>query len=353
MDTLHRQLNDLEDLPRLDSHTMTYPEHNKQEAQHSESSTLTLDGLTLRYACLSQRGAYPDHWKTNQDAFGLFPTLSSNGDAFFVVLDGHGQDGDGCAQFCRDQLPIQLRGAIEDEISAADSNVLENDRIYESLSKAHDQTNRELRQQAQLDASLSGTTAVSVYFHGSKRAITIANVGDSRAVLGRLLTSTSIRAQPLSYDQTPYRKDERTRIAATGARILSLDQLEGYEPVLDYDDADELGDPPRVWSPTGDFPGTTLARSLGDSLAEELGVIAQPELLTHTLEDGDAILVLATDGVWEFLTNQSVLDICAKFSDPLQACRAVVAEAYELWMQYEQRADDISILTIFIEQNGQ
>ncbi len=38
-------------------------------------------------------------------------------------------------------------------------------------------------------------------------------------------------AKPLSNDQTPYRKDERERIKKTGVRILSMDQIEGLEPV--------------------------------------------------------------------------------------------------------------------------
>lgn len=52
----------------------------------------------------------------------------------------------------------------------------------------------------------------------------------------------------------------------------------------------------------------------------------------------------------QFLTNQSVIDICAKFNDPLEACRAVVAESYELWLQYELRTDDITMICIFIDQ---
>ena len=34
----------------------------------------------------------------------------------------------------------------------------------------------------------------------------------------------------------------------------------------------------------------------------------------------------------EFLTNQSVSDMVLKFSEPLEACRAVVAESYRLWL---------------------
>ena len=116
------------------------------------------------------------------------------------------------------------------------------------------------------------------------------------------------------------------------------------------EELDEGGDPPRVWSPIGEYPGTAFTRSLGDAIAEELGVFAEPEMLTRELTQDDKIIVLASDGVFEFLTNQSVIDMCAKFSDPLEACRAVVAESYELWLQYELRTDDITMICIFIDE---
>jgi len=189
--------------------------------------------------------------------------------------------------------------------------------------------------------------------------------GDNPASSSNGNASSSLRARPLSRDQTPYRRDERKRIRATGARILSLDQIEGLEPVNEEDDddmgndgegdlilgeeIDEGGDPPRVWSPHGEYPGTAFTRSLGDAIAEELGVFAEPEMITRELTPQDRIIVLASDGVFEFLTNQSVIDICAKFSDPLEACRAVVAESYELWLQYELRTDDITMICIFVD----
>ena len=42
--------------------------------------------------------------------------------------------------------------------------------------------------------------------------------------------------------------------------------------------------------------------------------------------------------------------MCLKFADPLEACRAVVAESYELWLQYELRTDDITMIAIFIDE---
>jgi len=104
-----------------------------------------------------------------------------------------------------------------------------------------------------------------------------------------------------------------------------------------------------VWSSHGGYPGTAFTRSFGDSIAEEIGVFAEPEMVTRPLSPEDRIIVLASDGVFEFLTNQSVIDICAKYDDPLSACHAVVAESYELWLQYEMRTDDITMMCIFID----
>lgn len=56
--------------------------------------------------------------------------------------------------------------------------------------------------------------------------------------------------------------------------------------------------------------------------------------------------------MFEFLTNQMVADMIAQRSDPLDACRAIVAQSYELWLQYEVRTDDITIIAIYI-QSGQ
>jgi serine/threonine protein phosphatase PrpC/CRP-like cAMP-binding protein len=253
---------------------------------------------------------------------------------------------------------------------------LTKEQIQAAALKSHMDCNKAMHRSSKFDDSLSGTTSISALLSGRRNRITVSNVGDSRAILGQRVISgkpppgggppsSSLRAVPLSRDQTPYRRDERIRIRATGARILSLDQIEGFEPINDEEDddasqnggdlilgeeIDEGGDPPRVWSPHGEYPGTAFSRSFGDAIAEELGVFAEPEMITRELTPDDEIIVLASDGVFEFLTNQSVIDICAKFNDPLQACRAVVAESYELWLQYELRTDDITMICIFVDE---
>lgn len=350
-----------------------------------ETRVATFGNLKVRYGYLSQRGYYPDDAnKANQDSYSVTTNFSGQeSDALFAVYDGHGRYGDKCAQFARDHLPNliskHVKKAKRDNRDEFEELTKEETQTVCSL--AHKQCNTAMHNSQELDDNLSGTTAISCYIHGRRKRITVCNVGDSRAVLGQRVRrrKTSLfnsdddmmytyRALPLSRDQTPYRRDERKRIRATGARIMSLDQIEGLEPINDDEDdmnsqwsddgelelgeeIDEGGDPPRVWSPHGDYPGTAFTRSLGDSIAEELGVSAEPEMVTRELSPDDEIVVLASDGVFEFLTNQSVIDICAKFKDPLAACRAVVAESYELWLQYELRTDDITMICLFIEPN--
>jgi len=338
-----------------------------------------------------------DAHKPNQDSYSVQHNFANNHqDAFFGVYDGHGRDGDKCAQFVRDHLPSLLAKSMDkarnnNTDQSSSSKELSKETTQEIISKSHAECNKRMHVNQALDDSLSGTTSISLYLHGKRNRITIANVGDSRAVIGRATPSdnnnsssnasesssggnknkgSTLKAYALSRDQTPYRRDERVRIRKTGARILSLDQIEGLEPIDEEEgekdeklllngggeseivlgeEIDEGGDPPRVWSPHGDYPGTAFTRSIGDAIAEELGVIAQPEMLTRDLTPEDKIIVLASDGVFEFLTNQSVVDICAKFTDPLEACRAVVAESYELWLQYELRTDDITMICIFVD----
>lgn len=93
---------------------------------------------------------------------------------------------------------------------------------------------------------------------------------------------------------------------------------------------DEEGDPPRVYHPrsAGGGGGCAFTRSIGDFSSEKFGVTAEAELLTHALSPNDQFLVIASDGVWEFLTNKEVVDLVSAASDPLDACRDIVSQAY-------------------------
>ena len=186
----------------------------------------------------------------------------------------------------------------------------------------------------------------------------ISSEGESEFVdaIGVKYEPGSMIAIPLSDDQTPYRKDERRRLEKAGARILTIDQLEGRKPIKeDVEDLnlgvdiDTDGDMPRVYLKEHNYPGTAFSRSLGDNVAEGVGVNGVPETLTKKVTKGDEILVIASDGVFEFLTNQRMIDICAECEDPLHACTKLLEASYEQWLNYELRTDDITVIVLFLK----
>jgi serine/threonine protein phosphatase PrpC len=77
-----------------------------------------------------------------------------------------------------------------------------------------------------------------------------------------------------------------------------------------------------------------MSRSLGDRVAHTVGVSCEPEITEHMLDENDKILILASDGVWEFLTNIEVANIVIPFfesSAPEAAANALVKAAFMKW----------------------
>ena len=50
-------------------------------------------------------------------------------------------------------------------------------------------------------------------------------------------------------------------------------------------------------------PGLAMARSIGDSIASKIGVIADPVVTEHRLKPEDKFIIIASDGLWEFLSS--------------------------------------------------
>jgi serine/threonine protein phosphatase PrpC len=62
-----------------------------------------------------------------------------------------------------------------------------------------------------------------------------------------------------------------------------------------------------------------MARSLGDHVCSRVGVIATPEVKSFETTADDALIVIASDGVWEFLENEEVIAIVSQHSTAQQA----------------------------------
>jgi hypothetical protein len=153
------------------------------------------------------------------------------------------------------------------------------------------------RSQGGIDVSSSGTTATTALQLGNR--LWVAAAGDSRAVLCRRAAAGAgpWRPQPLSLDHRPRRHSERARVTDAGARVMPKRLPSGQW----------VGEP-RMWlQDAAAGPGLMISRSLGDIMATSVGCTSEPEVTYTTLIPGrDQFVVIASDGIWDVLTNEQV-----------------------------------------------
>lgn len=206
--------------------------------------------------------------------------------------------------------------------------------------------------------NFGGTTAVTGYLRGT--ALGVANVGDSRMIVCRKVSDNSKRWQghALTRDQTCFREDERRRIrreAMLPVEFLTMGMY--YGEVAKTDDFGEESieaaeDPPRVFMAGQPLPGSAFTRSLGDTVAKSLGVTAVPEVSEVQLYPADEAIVVASDGVFEFMEDDEVAELVRAHCKrgPAAAAGALVDEAFDRWLAAgEDRTDDISAVVVYLE----
>ncbi|GKY93981.1 hypothetical protein MPSEU_000365000 [Mayamaea pseudoterrestris] len=272
------------------------------------------------YSGVSKKGHAPyNPRKKNQDSLIMADDPQTN-TLVLCVLDGHGEHGDGVSQTFRDQLIPEMfnhqdwvndhKKATADAIAKVERNLLRNYRI---------------------DSEFSGTTLSMAIIRGN--SVTGVNVGDSRVILGKEEKSGTLIAQDITFDHKPDSPKEKERILACGGRVFAVE----------YDDG--VDGPPRVWLGHMDIPGLAMSRSLGDVVAHSAGVISEPEFTEFELNaDTDRFLVVATDGLWEFVDNQECAEMVEGQPSPTDAVDVLVTEAATRWMHEEQVIDDTTII---------
>lgn len=271
------------------------------------------------YSGVSKKGHAPyNPRKKNQDALVMVDDPQTNS-LILCVLDGHGEHGDGVSQAFRDQLTSEM---FNHPLWAADLKTATADAIAKC--------ERSLLRNYRIDSEFSGTTLSMAIIRGNH--VTGVNIGDSRVILGKEDAGRLI-AQDITFDHKPDSPKEKERILACGGRVFAVE----------YDDG--IDGPPRVWLGHMDIPGLAMSRSLGDVVAHSAGVISEPEFTEFELNPAtDKFLVIATDGLWEFVDNQETVEMVEGQSGPTDAVDVLVTEAATRWMHEEQVIDDTTII---------
>ena len=120
------------------------------------------------------------------------------------------------------------------------------------------------------------------------------------------------------------------------------------------DDKDEPDAIMRVWVKGEQFPGIAISRTIGDEVAKSVGVVHTPDMFEKELNGKEAFIVVASDGIWEFMSNEIVMNTVVPFyekKDVKGAVEKLVKDASELWEKDGSARDDITCIVYFFENN--
>ncbi|KAF2035530.1 protein serine/threonine phosphatase 2C [Setomelanomma holmii] len=192
---------------------------------------------------------------------------------------------------------------------------LDNEIVHESVKKVRKAQSKVAAAEL-LAPALSGSCALLSFYDSRSKLLRVACTGDSRAVLGRKGTNGKWTATPLSEDQTGGTTSEAERLrkehpgepnVVRNGRILG-----GLEPSRAF------GDAYYKWSiqTNEELKKLYFARTQSSLLKTPPYVTAEPIVTTTKVEPekGDFV-VMATDGLWEMLTNEEVVGLVGQWLD--------------------------------------
>ena len=365
----------------------------EQQIRDCDIINLKLYNSVKNYSTLSQKGKHKiigiEAEDVNQDIVFLNPNFLLIKNLYlFGICDGHGIQGHYISSYVKDLIPaylnyIEIDNNISKKNKSLDSmlsslyNKSENSsvkdihiikyfydkfqlnlsefsfiknkfhEISKNLKEAFYKVDIDLiKSKHEFDTEKSGSTICLGIL--SNKNLIFANLGDSRAILCSCynINNQQIwKSSQLTKDHKPIDKSERKRIVASGGTVSRLINIEKNN--------EEIG-PFRVWGKTQDKgPGLAMSRSIGDSLAKTLGVLSEPDIFEYTLNESDKFIVCASDGIWEYLSNDDVMntikDIYENDGKAEEACDILVKRASSEWKKENSNTmDDISCAILFL-----
>ncbi|KAL2927362.1 putative protein phosphatase 2C 2 [Bienertia sinuspersici] len=191
--------------------------------------------------------------------------------AIFGVFDGHG--GAKAAEFAAARLGDNILEHVG-SINEAKCNKQIEEKIRDGYLAADEEFLKG-------DNSSGGVCCVTALIQDGE--LMVSNVGDCRAVISR-----GGLAEALTTDHCPSREDEKTRIQSKGGYV---DCCKG------------------VWRIQGSL---AVSRAIGDQHLKQW-VTAEPDTEILTIKPDFDFLILASDGLWNKVSNQEAVDVVQTF----------------------------------------
>lgn len=270
----------------------------------------------------------------NQDSLVVWEDYGCQGDVVFCgIFDGHGPWGHMISKQVRKSLPLELLTNWQQNLSMeADQNLFPFNIWKQSCLKSYAAIDEELKQHPRIDSFYSGTTALTVVKQG--RNLVVANAGDSRAVLAVTSDDGCLKPVQLSVDFKPNLPEEAERIKQSRGRVVCLKDEPGVY---------------RVWTPNSGTPGLAISRAFGDYCTKQYGLISVPDVSHRTITSGDQFVIVATDGVWDVMSNQEAVHIVSSTSNREMSAKRLVDCASRAWKSKKRgiARDDMSAICLF------
>ncbi|XP_031277161.1 probable protein phosphatase 2C 34 [Pistacia vera] len=282
---------------------------------------------------------------SNQDSAIVWEEFGCQEDMIFCgIFDGHGPWGHVVAKRVRESVPSSLLCNWQETLSNStsaqpilDRNLHQFDIWKQTFLKTYAAIDKELKQQSGIDSFRSGSTALTIVKQGENLAV--ANVGDSRAVLATLSDDGNLVPLQLTIDFKPNLPEEAERIIQSKGLVFCLHDEPGVY---------------RVWMPNGETPGLAISRAFGDYCVKDFGLISVPHVTLRDITRKDQFVILATDGVWDVISNQEAVEIVSSTGEREQSAKRLVECAARAW-KYKKRGiamDDISAVCLFFHASS-
>lgn len=278
---------------------------------------------------------------------------------FVGVYDGHG--GPETSRYINDHLFQHLKRFTSEQGSMS-TDVIR--KAYQATEEGFlSVVSKQWHLKPQL-AAVGSCCLVGVICGGT---LYVANLGDSRAVLGRLVKATGeVLANQLS-------SEHNVGLESVRQEMYSLHPDDSHIVVLKH----------NVWRVKGLIQ---VSRSIGDVYLKKAEfnreplytkfrlrepfkkpiLSSEPSITVHELQPHDQFIIFASDGLWEHLSNQEAVDIVQNHPRSGSARRLVKAALQEAAKKREMRYsdlkkidrgvrrhfhDDITVIVVFLDSN--
>ncbi|KAA3481105.1 putative protein phosphatase 2C 41 [Gossypium australe] len=273
----------------------------KNDLMLSSSATLKSNKSNNFASICSKRGQKG----INQDCTIVWEEFGCQEDMIFCgIFDGHGPWGHIIAKRVKQSVPPSLLcnwqkalalTSLGQELNTEPNRSTRNHQFdiwKQSCLKTYAEIDQELKHHPGIDSFHSGTTALTII------------------------------------------KQEAERIRQSQGRVSCLRDEPGVY---------------RVWMPKGDAPGLAVSRAIGDHRVKEFGLISVPDVTQRNVTNKDQFVILATDGVWDVISNEEAVEIVCSTDDREKPAKRLVQCAMRAWRSKKRgiAMDDISAICLF------